>query len=195
MVDDTRTRLLNAAQALVQRVGANAMSYQHLSDEVGIRKASIHHHFPAKSDLLAALIDRYRNDFSCLLDRIDADEADGASKLRRFCGVFEATLRDDACDKACPCGMLGAEIVTLAPQAAQRLRVFYRLVNRRVAGFLRDGRRDGTLVFAGDPAVVAFMLFSLLEGAMLVARVEGGVAAFRSVVKQFLSWVSAAPRP
>jgi len=52
----TRTRILDTAQDLVQRIGANAMSYQHISEAVGIRKASIHHHFPKKEDLLEALI-------------------------------------------------------------------------------------------------------------------------------------------
>jgi TetR/AcrR family transcriptional regulator, transcriptional repressor for nem operon len=39
---DTRTLILDAAQDLIQRLGANAVSYQHLSEAVGIRKASIH---------------------------------------------------------------------------------------------------------------------------------------------------------
>src|SRR3712207_7018673 len=46
-----RDRLLDVAQELVQRVGANAMSYQDLSKALGITKASIHYHFPTKADL------------------------------------------------------------------------------------------------------------------------------------------------
>jgi hypothetical protein len=45
---DTRTAIMDAAQDLIQRMGANAMSYQHISDAVGIRKASIHYHFAAE---------------------------------------------------------------------------------------------------------------------------------------------------
>src|SRR5689334_9607965 len=44
---DTKTAIMDAAQELIQRGGANAMSYQDISEAVGIRKASIHHHFPA----------------------------------------------------------------------------------------------------------------------------------------------------
>ncbi len=39
-MSDTRTKILNVADDLVQRVGLNAMSYKHISDAVGIRKAS-----------------------------------------------------------------------------------------------------------------------------------------------------------
>ena len=60
---DTKTAILDAAQDLIQRVGANAMSYQHISEAVGIRKASIHHHFPSKETLLEELIGRYSRQF------------------------------------------------------------------------------------------------------------------------------------
>jgi TetR/AcrR family transcriptional repressor of nem operon len=58
LTGDTKTSILDAAQALIQRGGANAMSYQHISDAIGIRKASIHHHFPTKEVLLEAVIQR-----------------------------------------------------------------------------------------------------------------------------------------
>src|SRR5215208_4501169 len=122
---DTAARLLDAAQALVQRVGANAMSYQDLSAAVGITKASIHHHFPAKSDLLRSLIDRYSGYFLGVVDAMLARKISGAAKLSGYCKLFEATLREAAGDKACPCGMLGAEVATLQAKPAARLKVFY----------------------------------------------------------------------
>lgn len=57
-MEDTRTKILDAAQDLIQRVGVNAMSYKHISDTVGIRKASIHHHFPKKENLVDELLKR-----------------------------------------------------------------------------------------------------------------------------------------
>jgi TetR/AcrR family transcriptional repressor of nem operon len=188
---DTRTRLLDAAQDLVQRVGANAMSYQHLSDAVGIRKASIHHHFPTKSDLLVALIERYHDDFLGLVDGLIAEGRDGADRLRRYMGLFEATLRRDACEKACPCGMLGAEVATLEPRAAARLRRFYEANDDRLATILAAGRADGSLRFEGEPATLARTLFAALEGAMLVARVDGGLKQFKKIAGQLRSLAGA----
>ena len=57
-MNDTRTRILDVAEELIQRVGLNAMSYKHISDVVGIRKASIHHHFPKKENLVDELLNR-----------------------------------------------------------------------------------------------------------------------------------------
>ena len=133
---DTRTMILNAAQDLIQRLGANAISYQHLSEAVGIRKASIHYHFPAKQDLLEALIERYRAYFIGLVDRIIAEESDPARMLDRYIGLFEATLREGKHDKACLCGMLGAELASLGDEAVRGIRRFYQDNQERLASIL-----------------------------------------------------------
>ena len=55
---ETKNQILEVAEDLIRRVGFNAMSYQHISDSVGVRKASIHHHFPKKEHLVEALLNR-----------------------------------------------------------------------------------------------------------------------------------------
>ena len=186
-----RTQLLDAAQSLVQRVGANAMSFQDLSDAVGIRKASVHHHFPTKSDLLLALIERYADYFLGIVHKIAASRVSGLDQFRKYYGLFETTIASWPGDKACPCGMLGAEIATLDEKPAARLREFYR-ANARVLGeMLEHGRADRSLKFDGTGESLAWVTFSHLEGAMLVARVEGGAKQFRAQCKQFEKLIAA----
>ena len=57
---DTADRILDTTERLIQTRGFNAISYQDISDAVGIKKASIHHHFPTKFGLGTAVIERYR---------------------------------------------------------------------------------------------------------------------------------------
>ncbi|HJT14927.1 MAG TPA: helix-turn-helix domain-containing protein, partial [Dongiaceae bacterium] len=56
---ETRARILDVAQGLIQQRGYNGFSYRDIADEVGIRAPTIHYYFPAKADLAAALVDRY----------------------------------------------------------------------------------------------------------------------------------------
>ncbi len=51
----TKELLLKEAEMLVRTRGFAAFSYADLSERVGIRKASIHHHFPTKEELGGAL--------------------------------------------------------------------------------------------------------------------------------------------
>src|SRR5262245_42298888 len=181
---DTRTMILDAAQDLIQRRGANAMSYQDLSEAVGIRKASIHYHFPIKQDLIDALIERYHAYFLGLVDRIVVEESDPARMLDRYVGLFEATLREGKHDKACLCGMLGAELASLGDEAVRGIRRFFNANTDRLAMILQKGREGRVFHFSGDAAILAGLIFAALEGAILLARAEGGVKRFRTMADQ-----------
>src|SRR5262245_18563435 len=186
---DTRSRILDAAQDLIQRLGANAISYQPISEAVGIRKASIHHHFPTKEDLIEALIRRYAASFGDVVEGVLASDHPAPEKLRRYCGLFEGTLRQGSHDRACPCAMLGAELATLGSAAAGLIREFYRDNEKRLARILAQGRQERSLTFAGSPAATAALIFALLEGGMLVVRGNGGAKDFRAITEQMIALV------
>lgn len=186
---DTRTLILDTAQDLIQRLGVNAMSYQDISQVVGIRKASIHTHFPTKDDLVATLLDRYNAYFLRLVDNIVASTDSPEVKLRRYCGLFEATLSSGEQDKACLCGMLGAELATLKSPLVERIRAFYRDNEERLAVILNQGRQAGIFRFAGDVQATAILIFSLLEGGILIARAYGGTQQFHVVIEQLMQLV------
>lgn len=178
---DTRTRILDVAQELVQRLGVNAMSYQHISNAVGIRKASIHHHFPTKEDLITALLNRYNANFLGLVDDIVTAPIDGKTKLLRYVGLFEATLSDSSGEKACLCGMIGAELATLGCPSVELVRWFYQENERRLTQILVQGREESIFRFKGDAGQVAKMTFALLEGGVLIARSRDCNAYFADV--------------
>ncbi|BAY07563.1 TetR/AcrR family transcriptional regulator [Calothrix sp. NIES-2098] len=186
---DTKTLILDVAQDLIQRVGVNGMSYQDISESVGIRKASVHTHFPKKDDLLAALLDRYSDRFLRILDGIIASSDPPEVKLRQYCGLFEATLSSGSQDKACLYGMLGAELATLNHPCVERVRSFYQANEAKLAILLNSGRQDGSFRFSGDIQAMASLIFAMLEGGLLVARVHGGATQFQQVVEQLIQLV------
>ena len=181
---DTKTAIMDAAQELIQRGGVNAMSYQHISDAIGIRKASIHHHFPTKDSLIEAVLQRYAVYFFRLVDDIFESKLDPEAKLRKYAGLFEATLCEGKKDKACLFGMLGAELSTLGSPSAAGVRKFYRENEARLARVLEEGREKGQFRFRGEAKVAAAMIFALLEGGALMARAEGGHKRLHMMVEQ-----------
>ncbi len=186
---DTKTLILDVAQELIQRLGVNCMSYQDISNSVGIRKASIHTHFPRKDDLLAALLDRYSDRFLRMVDGILASSDTPEVKLRRYCGLFETTLSSGDRDKVCLCAMLGAELKTLNHPLVERVRSFYEANEERLVTLLNDGRADGSFRIDEDVRTTASLIFGLLEGGMLVARVRGGSDQFHQVIEQLMQFI------
>ncbi|MDJ0799646.1 MAG: TetR/AcrR family transcriptional regulator [Calothrix sp. MO_167.B12] len=183
---DTRTQILDTAQELIQKVGLNAMSYADISAAVGIRKASIHYHFPTKDDLVAALLDRHSPCFFRFCDAILDSSESPEIKLRHYCGLFEATLSSGKQDKACLYGMLGAEMKTLNSPLIVQVVQFYRDNQTRLVQLLQQGRETGDFKFPGNVESMAMVIFSMLEGGLLITRADGGVAQFREMVEQLI---------
>jgi AcrR family transcriptional regulator len=68
----TRERLLEAALDLFTQHGYDATSMQLLADRLGVTKAALYYYFPAKRDILRALIEPMTTDLETRLDRAEA---------------------------------------------------------------------------------------------------------------------------
>ncbi|HSS27705.1 MAG TPA: TetR/AcrR family transcriptional regulator [Usitatibacter sp.] len=183
MSTDTSQRILDIAERLVQTRGFNGFSYADIADALHVTKASLHYHFPAKSDLGRRLIERYERNFLAALEAIDARGKGARDKLRRYSALYEDVLRDQ---RMCLCGMLAAEYGTLPEPMREDMRHFFDANERWLVGVLKQGRKDRELKSTGSPAEAARTIIGALEGAMMIARSYGDVARFKAVSERVL---------
>lgn len=188
---DTKNKILDVAQDLIQRLGVNAMSYHHISEAVGIRKASIHHHFPTKEDLLIEVLKRYQVGFTKIVDQIVNSDLSPSTKLRRYMELFEATLQEGNHDKACLCGMLGAELTTIGSSSAELVKSFYKENEDKLVKILKQGVEQGAFKIPGNIKSTAKIIFSFLEGGLLIVRAQGNLKQFRGMMNQCLKLLGA----
>jgi len=181
---NTADRILDVAERLVQTKGFNGFSYADISAELGVQKASLHHHFQTKAILGTTVISRHRTRFLGALAEIDAAGSDAPTKLNAYTKLYADVLRKR---RMCLCGMLAADFETLPKPMRDGVVEFFAANEVWLAGVLESGRKKKTLRFAGTAAATAAFLLSSLEGAMLVARSFGGVAKFESVVRKVLT--------
>ena len=178
---DTKQKILDVAETLVQTRGANGMSYQDISQAVGIKKASVHHHFPSKEDLLEAMLERFGQKFYGAVDPMLNSDLSAAEKLKRYLDLDHEALTTN---KICPYGMLGAELVTLGDGVKHQVEDFFRNNQQRLEKVLRQGLDEGSFEFSGEPRVMANLIFSYVEGALLVMRVRGGLEEYQRMTRQ-----------
>jgi TetR/AcrR family transcriptional repressor of nem operon len=179
----TSERILDLAERLVQTRGFNGFSYADIAASLGVTKASLHYHFPAKAELGRRLIQRYEKAFLDALAAIDKQVKKPAEKLRRYAAIYADVLGDD---RMCLCGMLAAESPTLPKPMQKELRHFFDENERWLATVLDQGRRASELEFSGAPRDVAALLVSSLEGAMMIARSHGEPKRFRAVADRLI---------
>jgi TetR/AcrR family transcriptional repressor of nem operon len=170
-----RDQILTSAQRLVQQRGFNGFSYADVADEVGIRKASLHHHFPTKSDLGLALINWFIDQLEVALAHFNSTIPQADDRLRAYTGIYRAAL--DA-DRMCLGGMLASDALTLDPVMLSGLRRFFARNVDWLTEVLAVGQAQGLLTLTGTPADHARMMLSALQGALLIARATGDGEAF-----------------
>jgi TetR/AcrR family transcriptional repressor of nem operon len=182
----TADRILDVAEHLVQVRGFNAFSYADVSKALGIRKASLHHHFATKTDLGAALVRRYRLAFLDSLRDIESGGDDAVERLERYADLYRSVLSKQ---RMCMCGMLAADIATLPAVLRESVAEFFSENEAWLTRILRDGRKRGELRFTGSPASMAAFFVSTLEGAMLLARGSGALARLDEAARHLLASV------
>ena len=189
---DTASRVLDVAERLVQGRGFNGFSYADAAAELGITKAALHYHFAGKAELGEALIARYAERFAEALQAIDAGTTDAMERLRAYSELYGDVLRTE---RMCLCGMLAAEYQTLPAPMQDAVVRFFDDNETWLAAVLEDGRRAGTVRYAGDARDVARMIVGALEGAMLVARLHSDPGRFSEASDRLLASLAADGAP
>jgi len=180
----TASRVLDVAEHLMQTRGFNGFSYADISGELGISKATLHHHFATKAKLGHALIERYSDNFRAALATIDTSNSGALQRLERYVQLYRDVLSGK---RLCLCGMLAAEYSTLPEPMQDSVRHFFDANEAWIAGVIEQGRRAGMFQLRASAADVARMLLGALEGAMLVARPFNDVERFSSAARVALA--------
>jgi TetR/AcrR family transcriptional repressor of nem operon len=180
----TATRILDAAERLVQVRGFNGFSYADIAVELGVTKPALHYHFAGKGDLGAALIGRYTTRFADALAEVGANGGDAPSKLAGYADLYLTVLRNR---KMCLCGMLAAEYQTLPQPMQDAVIAFFDQNERWLEKILEQGQAEGDLHFEGSARDTARMVIGGLEGAMLVARPYEDIGRFQAASDSILA--------
>lgn len=180
----TRDLILDSAQSLAQTRGFNAFSYADIAIELGVRKASIHYHFPAKQDLEAELLERYRAGFMAELRSIESVVDSGVERLERYAQLYASTL---SANRICLAGMMASDIGALPEQLTASLRNFFKEQVDWLSSVMKQGKSNGELNFAGSSTSQASAFLAALQGGLLIANAMGDQAVFKRLRQTLIS--------
>lgn len=166
-----RTRILDAAEALVIENGFAATSVDAVLQAAGTSKGAFFHHFDSKSDLARALTERYvAGDLEQLRAGLDAtaDVADPVERVLAFVRFYEDHA-DELMSVQSSClyvavlteqQLMGQGTVELVDHAVDVWR-------REIVALLKAAGLDD------DPEALADHVFVTFEGAFLLCRATG----------------------
>ncbi len=179
----TTTRILDAAQSLVQKRGYNAFSYMDLAEIVGIRTASIHYHYPTKTDLGVSLMSRYIGELESTLAEIDRNYPSNYAKLKAFVGL-DKTIESSGV--ICLCGSLASDRETLPEPLQEEIAEYLKKTEIWVARVISNGIKQGEFKYSGKPVDVARAMVSALQGGLILSRAREDKSLMISAVQRVL---------
>ncbi|MBA8839985.1 MULTISPECIES: TetR/AcrR family transcriptional regulator [unclassified Ochrobactrum] len=186
----TSEDILNCARSLVIAGGYNGFSYADIATVVGIRKASIHHHFPSKVDLVKALIARHHEDTEAGFANLERSISDRLEQLRAYTHYWAACIKD-ASASFCVCALLASELPVLPAEIVPEVRAYFKMLSSWLTSVLERGALEGRVRLNEAPHIEAEAFMATVHGAMLSARAYGDPDMFPLVTEPLLRRLSA----
>lgn len=190
----TADDILHCARSLIIAGGYNGFSYADIADVIGIRKASIHHHFPTKLDLVRTLLSRYRDEAAEGIAALEREVPEPLGQLRAYAGFWETCIAD-ATAPFCVCALLASQIPVLPEPIVLEVRAHFRALSAWLTSVLERGARQGAIRLTGEARAEAEIFMAAVHGAMLSARAYGDARIFGAVIHPMLDRLTPAVRP
>ncbi len=179
MSSNSREAILAAARKTAQAHGYSGLNFRDLAADVGIKAASIYHHFPSKAELGAAVARRYWEDTAAGLAAMLAETSDPAQCLRRYPEVFRKALEND--NRMCLCSFMAAEHDDL-PEAVKREVQAFADVN---VAWLSKTLAAAAVVEPEQSEPRARAIFAAIAGAQLIARSRSDIALYDALIDSY----------
>jgi TetR/AcrR family transcriptional repressor of nem operon len=157
---DMKTAIMDAAERRIQVGGFGGFSFREVAADVGIKSASVHYHFPTKENLAAAVLRRWTEHTSEVVDEELKKDPD---PVRAWTKAFRGTALSDA--HMCPCTVLGAASQDLPEQVAKEVKNFFKMCQKK-------------LVAQGLSPTDAAKILSTITGALVVANALGDTSEY-----------------
>jgi TetR/AcrR family transcriptional regulator, transcriptional repressor for nem operon len=178
MSENAREAILAAARRLAQAHGYVGLNFRDIGAEVGIKAASIYHHFSSKADLGAAVAKRYWEDTAAELEALSAATGDPIKALHAYPGLFRRSL--EAENRMCLSGFMSAEYDDLPDDVKTEVQAF---ADVNIAWLTR--MLSATSDPPSDPEAKARAIFAAVGGAQLMARSRSDLGLFDALIDSF----------
>ncbi|MBV9882247.1 MAG: TetR/AcrR family transcriptional regulator [Sphingomonadaceae bacterium] len=184
----TREKLILTATRLFAERGYNATGMADILAEAGVHRGSLYHAFPAKQNLLLAVLERYR---SGIEERLIAPAWEGVEdpieRVFALLGRYRLFLIETGGRFGCPIGSLALELHEADAEVRAMLQANFEAWLSHVAQcFVAAGDR---LPADADRNGLALLTLTTMEGAVMLARTAHDLGPFDRALAQLRDYV------
>lgn len=169
-MENRKKQIVDLALKLIQQKGYVAFSYDDISKQLGVTKASIHYHFEKKEDLGVAVTERILLKLQESFMLIKNSPVSAEDKLKQF---IEQQAQRFECTEICPISSLQTDYESLPNAVQEKLEEVSRLELRVMKELVAEAQAENIINSSEDVHQVAVTILSSVKGALLYRRVLG----------------------
>lgn len=188
---DTREKILNSAQRLIQTRSFHGFSFQDIADEVGIRKASLYHYFDSKDQVAIAVLERAAEWVSAQMEKTAGEEP--RDRLEAYIHMFR--IIHGKGERMCPGGSFGAVFDAVSSPVQAALHRFAKQQLGWLESIVREGVERGQFSIGDQrPRDVATQIAANIQGALLMGRLASDPHVLDAVAEELRRYLGYAPK-
>jgi AcrR family transcriptional regulator len=183
----TRERLITTAAELFRRQGYAQTGVNQIIKRADATSGSFYHFFPAKEDLLVAVVDHMAEFFEAeIFGPAGERSADPIDEILTILDLYRRQLVDSGFGFASPMAALSAEVSENHPHVRDRLAEIFAEWTDRIEELLR--KADDHLPSDTDRGTLAQLIVCTVEGAVLGTRLHRSPAPFDAAVTELRTY-------
>ncbi len=184
----TRERIVVAAMELFWEKGYGSTSIADILKKAGANSGSLYHYFPAKQDVLNAVLDTYHQGIRpMLLDPAWDGVEDPIERVFVLLGRYRQFLIDTDYFYGCPIGSLALEIHEPDPAVRQRLAANFDAWTAAIEECFDEASKR--LPADVDRKALAQFVLTTMEGGVMQSRTHRNLDAFDASVGQLRRYI------
>jgi AcrR family transcriptional regulator len=187
MKSSTRERIIDTARRLFWEQGYSATGIAQVLKEANVRSGSLYYFFPAKEDLLLAVLEQYTELLEPMVVRpVFERVADPIERIFGILGGYRRLLIQTKYEHGCPIGNLALEVGNAQPAARKLVAANFTGWQKVIEGCLADAA--DRLPEALDRGQLALFVLTTMEGAVMLARTYHSLEPYDAAIAQLRSY-------
>jgi TetR/AcrR family transcriptional regulator, transcriptional repressor for nem operon len=185
---DTRTRILEAALDLFHARGVSATGLDLILEVSGAGKGQFYHYFRSKDDLVLQVMRHFRGKLASGAIPLK-QELSTWKDLEEWFGFFLKAQAEAGCERNCPVATMAGELTDASGPLRDEACALFAGARDPLARLFTELRAKGRLKRSVDPQALADFCFAVMQGGLLVSKIERRIEPFQHAVRHALAHV------
>ncbi len=193
-MNKSKEKILASAKELFHEYGFQQTSVDEILKKSGVTKSNFYYHFKSKEELGLIILQRFITlyESDVLTKTLGNKSLSPSARLLEFYNSVKTFHRDLENPRGCPFGNLAIEMSGSNENFRERLSAFFNSWEKSIEECIYEGMSAGDFRSDLPPGVIAQLILSHLEGAIMMVKTHRSIEPLSSGSETILRLLKAA---